>query len=297
MRRARVGLVALISAVCVALVSGMAPALSAPVADLDTLLAAVSARVESYYARAQTIMCTETVRLQPLSFDLSGGGRARELVYDLRIAWTDHPDGADPEATILRQIRTVDGRPPKARSEPGCMDPKEVSPEPLEMLLAAHRGDYVFKLAGPGKVDGRAAETIDYRSIESGKPEMTWQHDDCFSISLPGVTEGRIWVDAETDDVLRLDQRLRHMVDLRVPPRPHPSAFMPMSMIVERADQSIHYRRIAFHNPEEMLTLPVSIDSLTVIRNSGVPRLRTTQVFSDYRRFVTDARIVKPGAR
>jgi len=175
------------------------------------------------------------------------------------------------------------------------MDPKEFSPEPLEMLLGAHRGDYVFRLGGSARVDGRAARTIDYRSMESGKPEMTWQHDDCFSISLPGVTEGRVWVDAETADVLRLDQHLAHMVDLRVPKvkgqrRP---AFASEWMSVDRADESIRYRRIAFHNPEETLTLPVAVDSITIIRNSGVPRLRKTQEFTDYRRFVTDARIVK----
>ena len=175
------------------------------------------------------------------------------------------------------------------------MDPKEVSPEPLEMLLGTHRGDYVFKLAGEGRVDHRAARMIDYRSVEQGKPQMTWQRADCFTISLPGVTEGRVWVDAESADVLRLDQRLSHLVDLNVPrvPREHRSAFMPVSMVVDRADQSIRYKRISFHNPEETLTLPVLIESLTVIRNSGVPRLRTTQQFSDYRRFVTDARIVK----
>src|SRR5690348_16285083 len=114
---------------------------AAPQPDLDTLLSSVSARVESYYARAQTLICTETVRLQPLSFGLSPDGRTRELVYDLRIAWTEHPDGSDPEASVLRQIRTVDGRKPRDDQEAGCMDPKEVSPEPLEMLLAAHRAD------------------------------------------------------------------------------------------------------------------------------------------------------------
>jgi hypothetical protein len=39
--------------------------------------------------------------------------------------------------------------------------------------------------------------------------------------------------------------------------------------------------------------LPASIESMTVIRNAGVPRLRMTQTFSNYRRFVTAGRIVK----
>ena len=47
------------------------------------------------------------------------------------------------------------------------------------------------------------------------------------------------------------------------------------------------------HDPEEAVMLPESIVSLQVIRNSGVPRLRTTQKFSKYRRFITGAKIVE----
>ena len=71
---------------------------------------------------------------------------------------------------------------------------------------------------------------------------------------------------------------------------------LPTSFIVERADSSIAYRVVAFHDPEETVMLPASIVSLQVIRNSGVPRLRTTQKFSKYRRFITGARIVEDPA-
>jgi hypothetical protein len=44
--------------------------------------------------------------------------------------------------------------------------------------------------------------------------------------------------------------------------------------------------------------LPASIQTLTVGRNSGAPRTRMTQTFSNYKRFMTGGRIVKdPGAR
>ena len=39
--------------------------------------------------------------------------------------------------------------------------------------------------------------------------------------------------------------------------------------------------------------LPESIDTLQVIRNSGVPRLRIVQRFSNYKRFITAGRIVE----
>jgi hypothetical protein len=55
---------------------------------------------------------------------------------------------------------------------------------------------------------------------------------------------------------------------------------------------SIRYKPVAFADPDETLLLPASIDSVTVIRNSGVPRLRTTQTFANYRRYVTGGRLV-----
>jgi hypothetical protein len=64
-------------------------------------------------------------------------------------------------------------------------------------------------------------------------------------------------------------------------------------MTVERADTSIEYRRVLFEDPEEALMLPSRIDNVVIVRNSGSPRLRITQVFSDYRRFVTSSRIVR----
>jgi hypothetical protein len=50
---------------------------------------------------------------------------------------------------------------------------------------------------------------------------------------------------------------------------------------------------VTFRDPDETLMVPASIESLTIVRNAGVPRLRTTQTFSNYRRFVTGGRIVK----
>jgi hypothetical protein len=81
------------------------------------------------------------------------------------------------------------------------------------------------------------------------------------------------------------------MFDVDVPPerRRAPTSFM----TIERSESSIRYKRVAFRDPEEALMLPASIETLTVIRNSGDPRVRKTQVFSNYRRFVTGGRIVQ----
>jgi hypothetical protein len=49
---------------------------------------------------------------------------------------------------------------------------------------------------------------------------------------------------------------------------------------------------VTFHDPEETLLMPANIVTVTVVRNAGVPRMRTTQTFSNYRRFVTDVRLL-----
>jgi hypothetical protein len=261
-------------------------------ADVVALLARVGEQVEQYFARAQSIVCQETVRLQSLSADLmTDGSHQRQLVYELRMAWDPPSNGdAPPEANVLREIITVDGRPPRPKDEPGCMDPKPVSPEPLGMLLPARQRDYAFTWAGAARVDGRPAAMLDYKSLESGPVKVT-RRNECVSIELPGRSRGRVWIDPETGDVLRLDERLTGMFDVDIPPerRGAPASFM----TIERADSSIRYKRFAFRAPEEVLMLPASIETLTVIRNAGAPRVRKTQVFSNYRRFVTGGRIVQ----
>jgi hypothetical protein len=53
------------------------------------------------------------------------------------------------------------------------------------------------------------------------------------------------------------------------------------------------YRRVTFSDPDESIMLPASMDTLTVIRNAGTPRMRKTQNFRNYRRFMTGIRIVQ----
>ena len=261
-------------------------------AELAARLERVAARVEEFYALARTITATETVRIRPLAADLSPRGRYRELVYELRIAWEPPVDGGPPsEPTVLRELLLVNGRPPRPRDEPECMDLKAVSPEALSMLLPHRHGAYAFTLAGSGRTDGRASVTIGYRSVESGPAEVTWR-DDCVSVSLPGRSRGRIWLDSATDDVLRLDEELVGIFEFAVP-RERGWSGSATRMVIERANSSIRYKPVTFENPDETLMLPSSVETMTAWRNAGVSRVLTTQVSSEFRRFVTEGRIVE----
>ena len=294
MRRAAVGVLATLS------VAGLPAAAQPPLGsrDLPALLTQIGDRVEQYYARARSIACEETVRLQPLGIDLlPDGRRVRQLVYELRIAWDAPTDGAQPpEARVLRQIVSVDGRPARPEDEPGCMDPKPVSTEPLAMLLPSRRQDYAFSWAGTGRVGGRATVRLGYKSVSSRSAAITWK-DECVSVELQGRSRGRVWVDPTTAQVLRLDEQLTGLFEFPVP-KELVRRGSRLSLIIERADSSIRYRPVVFHDPDETVMLPDSVETLQVIRHAGIPRLRTTQTFSNYKRFITDARIVNdPGSR
>jgi hypothetical protein len=63
-------------------------------------------------------------------------------------------------------------------------------------------------------------------------------------------------------------------------------------MVIERADSSIQFKRVEFTDPEETLMLPASVDTLQIVSGGGIQRTRITQRFTDYRRFLTEGRVV-----
>ena len=261
-------------------------------ADLATTLARVGRQVEDYYARARTIVCTEHVLLRPLRSDLTSDDRGRRLVYELRVEWEPPAAGETAGgAQIVRQLRSVNGRSPRPQDEPGCTDPRPVSPEPLTIFLRSRRDQYSFSWAGRGRTNGRATVRLEYKDASSKPPEVSWQGE-CVTIDVPANTRGRAWVDAETGDVLRLDESFVGLFDIPVP-QEHQRRGGPRSMTIERADTSIRYREVKFSDPDETMLLPATIDTLLIIRNAGTPRLRMTQTFSAYKRFTTGSRIVR----
>src|SRR5439155_881021 len=162
---------------CVALTAAVATAMEAArpadSGDAADLLARVGQRLDQYFARAQSIVCRETVQLQPLRYDLTwDGSHVRKLVYELRVAWEASAEGKAPEASVLRELVSVDGRPPKAGEEPECMDPKAVSPEPLAMLLASRQHEFVFTWVGAKRSRGGSTITLDFKSLKREPPDV-----------------------------------------------------------------------------------------------------------------------------
>ena len=257
----------------------------------DQTVDRLSDYVEQYYTRAQSIVTEEAVTVQKIKRDLSFDGFARRLVYELRVEWDPAVNGDDSPAKVTRQLLTVNGRPPRKGDKPECMDPKNVSPEPLAFLLPERRGKYSFTSAGVGRVDGREAVMVDYRSLAPGEPIVEWS-DDCVSVDVPGKWRGRLWADPRDATIVRLDEQLTGMVDLPIP-RKHQHLNGALFMTLERADMSIRYRAVTFRDPDETMMLPAEITSSSMWRNGGSAGSRVTQSFSNYRRFVTAGRIIR----
>jgi hypothetical protein len=149
-------------------------------------------------------------------------------------------------------------------------------------------------MSGTGRVGRRAAVMVDYRLLTpvSVSVNMVEGRDDCVSFNLEGGTRGRIWIDAETYDVLRLRQGLSGMVEIPLPGVATRRFGSPTSWTLDRLDTVIEFKPVTFGDPDETLVLPSSLSSIRITRGSGTPRLRTTTTYKEYRRFLTGARVV-----
>ncbi len=265
--------------------------------DADELLVRVGDRVAEFYKRAKNVICIETSTVQAVDFNNSLVGFARTVESELRI---EADGGQIPgEAAILRKVRKVNGRAPRERDQKdrsGCTDPSPLSSEPLAFLLPARRSEYRFRtVGGVAKDRNRTTLMIDFASVDRRSNaeliEDPGGHDDCFDWSGHIASRGRIWVDAGNYDVIRVDRNLGGPVDVKVPWLIQRRHRLDNWVVIVRDDVTIRYKTVAFNDPDDVLLLPESINSFTVVRG-GLQSTRRYQMFSDYKRFVTGGRVL-----
>lgn len=268
--------------------------------DLATTLEQAAARVEVFFTRAQSLVVTERVLVQPLGSGLTGDGPGRTIESELRLSWAPGADGdGATEAQALRRVIRVNGHRPRDKDPNNCTTPEQHDTETqvLSMLLRGQRDDYTWALAGRGRIDGRTAIQVDFR--EKAKVAVDVRvletNKDCVSYNVTGGMRGRLWIDAETFDVLRMDQHLKGLIDVPLPKEITRRHGAESVWTVERHDTTHRFKRVRFDDPEETIVLPVSTMSLRITRGAGVPRSRVFTEYKDYRRFLTGGRLV-PGA-
>jgi hypothetical protein len=265
--------------------------------DVDTVLARVGDRIADYYKRAQNLVCTEKSTVQPVGHDYTPQGFARVTEYELRVE-TD-ADGETADAKVVRELLKVNGKAPREKDRKdraGCTDANPLSSEPLSFLLPAHRSEYAFVSGGYGKGKDRNVLILEFTTAKpEGKGEIVEDprgHEGCFSFSIPAVMKGRVWIDAASYQVVRVEQRMAGMADLRVSATLQRKHNLDGNVVIERHDTVIRYKTIPFNDPDEAMLLPESIETLVVMRG-GLESMRSRQTFTDYRRFLTAGRIVK----
>lgn len=268
--------------------------------DLAATLAQAGARVEEFFLRAQSLVCTETVSVQPLNYALTGDGLGRTVESELRLSWEPAGDGEEPpEAQMHRRVVKVNGRTRRDRDKAQCTSAErhDTEPQPLSMLLAGQRDKYTFTMAKPARLDGRAAITVEFKELRKATGDISQAEDDenCLSYKVEGGLAGRIWIDAESYDVLRLDQRLGY-VQLKVPPKLLRRPGADTGAMVERFDITTRFKRVTFSDPHEELVLPASSSQLFVTRGTSAARMRTNITYSGYKRFLTGGRLIPPGS-
>lgn len=266
--------------------------------DLDATLVRAGARVEEYFTRAQSLVCTETVSVQNLNYALAGDGLGRVVESELRLSWDPAAEGEDPpEAQLHRRVTKVNGRRRREKDKSHCTSAErhDTETQPLSMLLTGQRDKYAFTLARPARLDGRAAITVEFKELREASGDISIAEDDenCLSYRVEGGAQGRIWIDAESFDVLRLDQRLGY-VELKMPEKLLRRPGVTRGAMVERFDITTRFKRVTFEDPAEELVLPASSTQLFVTRGSIAARMRTSIKYSGYKRFLTGGRIV-PG--
>jgi hypothetical protein len=266
---------------------------------IEPLMTRVAERVAEYYRRAQSVICVERSTVQPIQSNWTPDGFARTVESELRVESEFADWDSPPTARVIRTVRRVNGRAPRAQDDTdrsGCTDPNPLSGEPLTFLLPDHRDEYVFTKVAEGREKDRAALIVDFTSANrNSRPALIEDergHHDCFDWTGPVATRGRLWVDARTHEVLRIDRRLHGPIEVRVPWKLQRSYNLPPSIVVERDDQTLRFRAVRFSDPDEILLVPESSESLTVVRGT-LQSTRRTETFSDYRRFLTATRIVK----
>ena len=279
MRRA-----ALLAALIIAAPGGSRP--SAQTGELALILSGLAERTQQYYDRFISIICTETVHQQDLRYNLRPTGRPRTTVYELSVARDPNPKG-DGLFRVDRTLQFVNGRAARKNQQPGCTDPKTGSPEPLAFLLAANHNRYRFTIVDDRAGGPAGTRAMDFLETPPERVSVKWEGN-CFEAEGGGY-EGRVWFDPISYDVLQVHMRLSK--PFTVPMRAGYIGLDP-AIRVERSETTIRFSRVEFQQPDEVVLLPESIETLTVFR--GAPSLKTSQILSNFRRFLTKSEIRSP---
>ena len=135
------------------------------------------------------------------------------------------------------------------------------------------------------------------RRPDDGEPKIEWKGR-TFLARPP--TRISVWVDAESFDVLQIESRLTEAFEFDSPPAFSAGPFGRFGpsdkLRYAREDYNVRFRPVLFKDPEQTLMLPEYFESVTFIEGASHPGRRTTRSFTNYRRFISDVKVIEePG--
>jgi hypothetical protein len=254
---------------------------------LEDILQRAGDRVQQYTASILNVVCTESTRRQELEPDLkTEKNKPIELAYDFFIVL-----GSSFGIREQRELKLINGKPP-AKNERAPVPDTTAYTTAVVILLPEIRKNYTFTDAGIGDLDGRRVLIVDYVPAIRRPPSVSWEGAR-FRVNLQ--SKGRIWIDPESYDVLRLDSHLTEPYEFRSPKVAKKGPFVLFgpthTFKMETSDVSIRFGSASFKDPEQTLMLPVSAESFQVFEGTRVPRIRITHSFTNYRRFTSEVKI------
>jgi hypothetical protein len=250
----------------------------------DDVVVRAGAYVERYYERANSLVATEEVVIRPLERGMDDEAHRWRMTNEVRF---ERDTGASVAPRITRRL--IRAKTPEIGSsfQKDCIEQASFSVDPLSLLLPFRRASYRFTRRGTETIAGVRLHRIDFAPLVREPPDVYWQRR-CGIIRSGGSTRGRVWVEPGTGAVVRYEDRLPGTVAVPGPPDKNAS----VDFRLERFDTTVEYQRFTFTEPDETLLLPSRVEVLSKVEGSGIPRMRITRTFSDYRRFLGSARII-----
>ena len=253
--------------------------------ELTVLMERVRERVIQYYTDLQKYSWIDRVQYEWSNAEGKIKTKSREVVYDQIIRLQEPQSGQTDTPFNIREqseLKSVDGKVARKGQTRRDEDPFQASLSELGFLTATGKlaENRSYSYGGQAALDGRIVLLLDLSVPETRPPEVVvdkkfvgigvrsefWVHVQ--------LTKARVWIDAETDDVLQLEWRT-------------------VPFYFEFRGKKLTYTRVV--NSRYRNGVPDTLEDFVTIKGRDFPFHRTTHKFADYKRFTGDVKITPLG--
>ena len=173
--------------------------------DIEALMAHVSERVADYPRRARNVICLEQSTVQPIQGNWAPEGFARTVESELRVEFEttdgDTPPEAKDSGSPAHQRRWRWTKGPDARIPTRCRLSRSPSSSPRNVSVPLH---LVTRRPEKDRASGDRRLRVD-EPDERRADRDERRYDDCLT-GRARWHQGRVWVDAVTHEVLRVER-------------------------------------------------------------------------------------------